>query len=130
MKNQRELENQREWEVFVCPIESGLKHHDLGVIKVPIQSIQLRATEPRLYIQIMEVLRNPAENKKNEKRLKTPKAQYPTKDSSKKIDKKKKLLSIMNNQIKMLDESELDRILSVITTEGNSGKNIFRMLKL
>ena len=77
----------------------------------------------------MEVLRDPKENRKHEKRLKTPKAQYPTKDSATKTDKKKKLLSIMTNQIKMLDETELDQVISVFANE--SGKNVFqKMLKL
>ena len=129
-KRKYELENQREWELFVCPIDSHLKHHDLGTIKVPIRSIQLRATEPRLYIQVMEVIRNPENNKKSAKRLLTPKAQYPTKESVTKVEKKNKLLSIINNQIKTLKETDLDKMISVLSNEENSGKNIVQLLKL
>ena len=130
MAGKRELENQREWELFVCPIDSHLKHHDLGIIKVPLQSIQLRATEPRLYIQVMEVIRDPKKNKKSAKRLLTPKAQYPTQESLTKVEKRKKLLSIINNNIKSLEESDLDKVISALSNEENSGKNIFHMLKL
>ena len=130
MAGKRELENQREWELFVCPIDSHLKHHDLGIIKVPLTSIQLRATEPRLYIQVMEVIRDPKKNKKSAKRLLTPKAQYPTQESLTKVEKRKKLLSIINNNIKSLEESDLDKVISALSNEENSGKNIFHMLKL
>ena len=114
----------------MCPIDSHLKHHDLGIIKVPLQSIQLRATEPRLYIQVMEVIRDPKKNKKSAKRLLTPKAQYPTQESLTKVEKRKKLLSIINNQIKTLEEADLDKMISVLSNEENSGKNILQLLKL
>ena len=130
MAGKRELENQREWELFVCPIDSHLKHHDLGIIRVPLQSIQLRATEPRLYLQVMEVIRDPKNNAKNAKRLLTPKAQYPTQESLTKVEKRNKILSIIQNQIKTLSETQLENMISVLTNEENSGKNIFQMLKL
>ena len=123
------MESAREWELLIVPINDDIKTSNF-ITKEAL----LSRPSPRIFIQVVSVLRSPDVLKKRGKRLKTPKVALPTHDdlSDCEFSKRSKLENKMSRDLISFEKTnpeEYDEFHGKILNSGNLIRQLIDYLK-